>query len=140
MQDVGDVREAGLTARRDLAALFSPRSVAVVGASSDRSKWGGDLTARLLRDPAGRSVFLVNRKGGEVQGRPAHTSLRELDAPVDLVFLAVPAMGFDAAVDDALAVGAKALVVVTAGLGELGAEGRARQQAAVAREIGRAHV
>jgi len=133
MQDVGYVTEAGLGERRDLAALFAPRSVAVVGASSDRSKWGGDLTARLLRDPAGRSVFLVNRKGGEVQGRPAHTSLRELDAPVDLVFLAVPAMGFDAAVDDALAVGAKALVVVTAGLGELGAEGRARQQAAVAR-------
>ena len=133
MQDVGKATEAGLTARRDLAALFSPRSVAVVGASGDRSKWGGDLTARLLRAPAGRRIFLVNRKGGEIQGLPAHTSLRDVDAPVDLVFLAVPAAGFDAAVDDALAVGAKALVVVTAGLGELGAEGRVRQEGAVAR-------
>ena len=133
MEDAGKVTEVGPTSRRDLAALFSPRSVAVVGASSDRSKWGGDLTARLLRAPAGRRILLVNRKGGEIQGRPAHSSLRELDAPVDLVFLAVPAAGFEAAVDDALAAGAKALVVVTAGLGELGAEGQARQQAAVVR-------
>ena len=133
MEDVGKAASEGPTSQRDLGALFSPRSIAVVGASSDRSKWGGDLTARLLRAPAGRRIYLVNRRGGEIQGRPAHTSLRELDAPVDLVFLAVPAAGFDAAVDDALAAGAKALVVVTAGLGELGAEGRARQQAAVAR-------
>jgi acyl-CoA synthetase (NDP forming) len=125
--------EAARAERRDLSPLFSPRSVAVVGASSDRSKWGGDLAARLLRAPAGRRIALVNKKGGEIQGQPAYSSLRELDAPVDLVFLAVPAAGFDAAVDDALAAGAKALVVVTAGLGELGAEGRARQQAAVER-------
>jgi len=133
MRDVGNAAQAGPTSPRDLAPLFSPRSVVVVGASGDRSKWGGDLAARLLRAPAGRRIFLVNRKGGEIQGQHAHTSLRELDAPLDLVFLAVPAAGFDAAVDDALAVGAKALVVVTAGLGELGAEGQARQQAAVAR-------
>ena len=124
---------AGATDRRNLDLLFSPQSVAIVGASNDRSKWGGDLTARLLRGPAGRPIYLVNRKGGEIQGRPSHISLRELDAPIDLVFLVVPATGFDAAVDDALAAGAKALVVVTAGLGELGGEGRARQQAAVAR-------
>ena len=133
MEDVRPATEAAPAYRRDLAPLFSPRSVAVVGASGDRSKWGGDLAARLLRAPAGRRIFLVNRKGGQIQGQHAHTSLHELDAPVDLVFLAVPAAGFDAAVDDALAVGAKALVVVTAGLGELGAEGQARQQAAVAR-------
>ena len=133
MLDAPCATPAGAQGRRDLSPLFAPRSVAVVGASSDRSKWGGDLAARLLRAPAGRRVSLVNRKGGEIQGQPAHASLHEIGAPVDLVFLAVPAAGFDEAVDDALAVGAKALVVVTAGLGELGAEGRARQQAAVAR-------
>ena len=136
--EVEDVQHTAVRGepRRDLSALFAPRSVAVVGASGDRSKWGGDLTARLLRSPSSRTVLLVNRRGGQVQGRPAYASLRDIDAPVDLVFLAVPAAGFDAAVDDALAVGAKALVVVTAGLGELGAEGRAREQAAVARVRG----
>ena len=133
MQDRRSATGSDLSDRRDLAPLFDPRSVAVVGASSDRTKWGGDLTARLLRAPAGRDIYLVNRKGGGIQGRKAHTSLREIQAPIDLVFLAVPAAGFETAVDDALAVGAKALVVVTAGLGELGAEGRARQEAAAAR-------
>jgi acyl-CoA synthetase (NDP forming) len=133
MRDVPLAAAGSPSDRRDLAPLFDPRSVAVVGASSDQSKWGGDLTARLLRAPAGRDIYLVNRKGGTIHGQRAFTSLREVGAPTDLVFLAVPAAGFEAAVDDALAVGAKALVVVTAGLGELGAQDRARQDAAVAR-------
>ena len=118
---------------RDLGPLFDPRSIAVVGASEDASKWGGDLAARLLRSPAGRSIHLVNRKGGTVQGSRACSSLREIHSPVDLVFLAMPAAGFEDAVDDALGVGARAIVVVTAGLGELGGEGRERQRAAVER-------
>jgi hypothetical protein len=63
MEDVGTAASEGATSQRDLAALFSPRSVAVVGAANDRSKWGGDLTARLLRAPAGRRILLVNKKG-----------------------------------------------------------------------------
>ena len=118
---------------RDLRPLFDPRSVAVVGASDDASKWGGDLAARLLRSPAGRRIYLVNRKGGTVQGAVAHPSLREIGSPVDLVFLAVPAAGFDDAVDDALDVGARAIVVVSAGLGELGGEDQERQREAVHR-------
>jgi len=118
---------------RDLSPLFDPLSIAVVGASDDASKWGGDLAARLLRSPAGRRIHLVNRKGGMVQGARSHTSLGAIGSRVDLVFLAVPAVGFEEAVDDALGIGAKAIVVVTAGLGELGGEGRDRQRAAVRR-------
>lgn len=121
------------TVERNLDALFSPRSVAVVGASNDLSKWGGDIAARLLQGPGSRAIFLVNRKGGRVQGRQAYGSLRELPQPVDLVFLAMPASSFLEAVDDALAAGAKALVVISAGLGELGAEGRMQERLAAER-------
>ncbi len=50
-----------------------------------------------------------------------------------MVILAVPAQAFEAALEDALAVGARALVGIFAGLGETGAEGKARERAAVAR-------
>ena len=133
MRDRGSVTRGAPAEHRDLAALFDPRSIAVVGASRDRNKWGGDLASRLSRDPAGRDIYLVNRRGGDIQGRRAYPSLQAIGSPIDLVFLAVPARGFSDAVDDALAVGAKALVVVTAGLGELGAAGRALQEAAVAK-------
>jgi acyl-CoA synthetase (NDP forming) len=91
------------------------------------------VAARLLNGPASRPVYFINRRGGLVHGRHAYSSLRELPDPVDLVVLAVPASGFEQAVDEALAAGAKALVVISTGLGEMGREGRMREQSVVAR-------
>ena len=119
--------------QRDLTPLFEPRSVAIVGASSDLSKWGGDVSARLLRGEHRRRVYLVNGRGGEVLGRPAYASLRDLPDGPELVILAMPAKLLETVVDDCVAVGVKAVVAVTAMLGEMGAEGKARERAAVAR-------
>jgi acetate---CoA ligase (ADP-forming) len=118
---------------RDLRPLFDPASVAIVGASDDPAKWGNWLGRGALKGEHRRPVYLVNRNGGEILGRPAYRSLRDVPGPPELVVVAVPAAGFEEAVDDALAAGARALVGITAGLGELGEEGRAREQALVAR-------
>lgn len=118
---------------RDLTALFDPGSVAVVGASDDPSKWGHAIARQALRGGDRRPVHLVNQRGGTVLGQPAARSLAELGGPVDLAVLAVPAAGFEIAVDDALAGGAKAIVGITAGLGETGPVGLARQEAITAR-------
>lgn len=123
----------GVAPGRDLTPLFDPHSIAVVGASSDASKWGGDVAARLARGEGRRHLYFVNRRGGRVQGREAYRSLRELPEAPDMVVLAVPAQAFEDAVEDALAVGARALVGIFAGLGETGAAGKARERAAVAR-------
>lgn len=114
---------------RDLSALFDPKSVAVVGASDDPAKYGHAVAAQALRAPDRRPVHLVNRRGGTVLGRTAATSLAGIGEPVDLVVISVPGPGFEAAVDDALACGARALVGITAGFAETGAVGLARQQA-----------
>ncbi len=119
--------------RGDLKALFDPRSVAVVGASGDTSKWGGDVSARLLQGEHRRSVYLVNGRGGEILGQRAFPSLRDLPEAPELVILAMPAKLLETVIDDCVAVGAKAVVAVTAMLGEMGAEGKAREQAAVER-------
>jgi acyl-CoA synthetase (NDP forming) len=81
-----------------------------------------------------RAVHLVNRRGEPVLGRPTHRSLADVAEPVDLVVIAVPAAGFEEAVEDALAAGASAIVGITAGFAELGEEGAARE-AAVARRV-----
>lgn len=114
---------------RDLSALFDPTSVAVVGASDDPAKYGHAVAAQALRAPDRRPVHLVNRRGGTVLGRTAATSLAGIGEPVDLVVIAVPGAGFEAAVDEALACGARALVGITAGFAETGPAGLARQQA-----------
>jgi acyl-CoA synthetase (NDP forming) len=119
--------------KRDLTALFDPRSVAVVGASAVPGKWGYLLAEGALRGESRRSVYLVNRRGGEILGRRAYASLTEVPDAPELVILTVPASGLEESVDQALAVGAKALVAISAGLGEMGAEGRAREEAIVER-------
>jgi acyl-CoA synthetase (NDP forming) len=116
----------------DLSAFFDPRSVAIVGASNDPAKWGQWLSRGALKGERRRAVYLVNRNGGEVMGRKAFRSLAELPEPPELVALAVPAVAFEDAVGDAVAVGAKAIVAITAGLGELGPEGQARERAVAA--------
>ncbi|MFJ3876342.1 acetate--CoA ligase family protein [Streptomyces sp. NPDC090077] len=118
---------------RDLTALFDPRSVAVVGASDDPAKYGHAVASQALRAPGRRPVHLVNRRGGSVLGRTAATSLTGIGEPVDLVVLSVPGAGFEAAVDEALACGARAIVAITAGFAEAGPAGLARQRAVAER-------
>ena len=116
-----------------LDALFAPSSVAIVGASNDPSKYGNWITVQALQMGGGRAVHLVNRRGEDVLGRPTHRSLADVPDPVDLVVIAVPAAGFEDAVEDALAAGASAIVGITAGFAELGADGAAREAAIAAR-------
>jgi acyl-CoA synthetase (NDP forming) len=100
---------------RDLRALFAPASVAIVGASDDPVKWGNWLARGALRAEHRRAVHLVNRRGGEVLGRPAHRSLHDVPDAPELVVLAVPPAAVEQAVGDALAAGARAIVAITAG-------------------------
>ncbi len=118
---------------RDLEPLFAPRSVAIVGASDDPAKWGNWLGRGALRGEHRRPVYLVNRNGGTVLDRPAYASLHDLPDAPELVVISVPAAAFEQTVDDALAVGARALVGITAGLGELGPEAQARERDLVER-------
>jgi len=118
---------------RDLRPLFDPRSVAILGASSDPAKWGNRLALGALRGEGRRAVYLVNRNGGEILERRAYPSLLELPEPPELVVVTVPETGFEEAVEASLDAGAKALVGITTGLGETGAEGQARERAVVER-------
>ena len=118
---------------RNLRALFDPASIAVVGASADPAKWGNAVAVQALRGADRHRIQLVNRRGGEVLGRPTVSTVDDLEGPVDLAVIAVPEAGFEDAVHGVLAKGARAIVAITAGLGESGAEGRAREDALIAR-------
>jgi len=114
-----------------LSSLFDPASVAVIGASDDTRKWGNWLARGALRGSHRRTVSLVNARGGTVLGRRVRRSVR---APAELVVIAVPADRAEAAMDDALAAGARALVVITSFAGDLAA-----RRALDARLAARAH-
>jgi acyl-CoA synthetase (NDP forming) len=104
-----------MTAVRSVDALFQARSVAVVGASEDQRKWGNWLARGALRGESRRPVYLVNHRAETLFGRPAFHSMAALPDGADLVVIAVPATALDATVEAALAVGARAIVVISAG-------------------------
>ena len=114
-----------------LEALFAPSSVAVIGASDDIRKWGNWLAKGALAGPV--PVHLVNARADVVLGVPAVPSLSQAGLTADLAVIAVPASAFESAVDDALSAGARAIVGISAGLGESGPEGAARERAVVER-------
>lgn len=127
-----------MSARRDFSGLFAPESVVLVGASANTLKWGGWVARSLAPTADRRRTHFVSRSGGELYGLPVHTSLSDVEDRVDLAIITIPAAGVAEAVDQALALGARAFVVITAGFAETGADGVAAQEALVAqvREAG----
>ncbi len=108
----------------ELHALVAPRSVAVVGASSDTGKWGGMLIANLRLGEFPGPIYPINPKGGEILGLPAYTDIAELPETPDLVIIAVASSLVKGTVEACGRKGVSAVVVVSAGFSELGAEGR----------------
>lgn len=121
---------------RSLQPLFAPSSVAVVGASDDPRKWGNWLAHGALRGEDRRAVHLINHRGAAVLGRRTRRSLRELSTPPELVVVAVGAGSVESVVDDALDVGARAIVVITATNGSAPANALDRRLAARVRAAG----
>ncbi|MGJ7570598.1 acetate--CoA ligase family protein [Variovorax sp. RB2P76] len=110
-----------------LSALFAPRSIAVVGASSNPQKIGGipvDYQRRFGFDGA---LYPVNPNAERIQELPAWPSLRAIGRPVDLAILSVPAALVDGALDDAIAAKVKGVVLFSSGFAEIGAKGAAAQ-------------
>jgi acyl-CoA synthetase (NDP forming) len=100
----------------DLAVFRDPASVAVVGASTNPAKWGHWLARGALLGARRRPVHLVNASGGSVCGVATVPSLADLPDAPELAAFAVPAAALPAAVDEALALGVKGLLVITAGV------------------------
>ncbi|WP_127783344.1 bifunctional GNAT family N-acetyltransferase/acetate--CoA ligase family protein [Rhodococcus sp. X156] len=141
-----DPSEALLTVRnfreraseaRSVHNVLHPSSVAVIGASTDRFKVGHAVLVNLLRAGFTGPVYPVNAENRSVQGIRAYAAVSDIPDPVDLAVVAVPASGVEAVLDDCLAKGVKALVVISAGFSEAGPEGLAAERRMV--EAARAH-
>jgi acyl-CoA synthetase (NDP forming) len=122
----------------DLRPLLSPRSIAVIGASTQAHKIGG-MPIRLLREGGYRGVlYPVHRHAAEVQGLKAYPSLAAIGGAVDLAVVAVPAAVCEATLHELASAGTRAAIVFSAGFAETGTEGARRQDrlAAIAAENG----
>jgi acyl-CoA synthetase (NDP forming)/GNAT superfamily N-acetyltransferase len=117
-------READVAA---VAHVLRPSSIAVIGASMTPETVGGEVVRNLLAAGFSGRLHLVNACGGGVAGQPAVASIADVEGDVELAVIAVPAHAVVDAARECAAKGVCALVVLTAGFAEVGAEGRARQ-------------
>lgn len=119
---------------RSVHRLLAPGSVAVIGTGRAPGGVGRAVLRNLLDDGFTGPLYAVNRafpQGQErldPEGVPAHRSIREIDGPVDLAVVAVPADQVPSVVADCGEHGVQGLVVVSAGYAESGPEGRDRQR------------
>ncbi len=114
-------------ASSSLDALFHPRSVALVGASSDPERIGGRPLRFMLEAGFAAPIYPVNRSGALIQGLQSYQKVSDIPFPVDQAIICVPVAGVEEAVRDAIAKGVKAIQVMTAGFAEIDAAGRALQ-------------
>ena len=102
---------------------FNPRSVAVIGASSDAKKMGYAVMHNLLHFPG--QIYPVNNKRSEVQGLKAFPTVCSIPSPVDLAVITVPALQVPKIMQECGEKGIPLVVVITAGFKETGTEGKA---------------
>jgi acetate---CoA ligase (ADP-forming) len=110
-----------------LAPFFSPRTVAVVGASTRRGSIGGELFRNILDGDYDGIAYPVNPKAPSVAGVKAYPSISEIPGDVDLAVFCVPGAAVLDEAEAALAKGTRALCVISAGFAETGIEGSRRQ-------------
>ncbi|MGD9696253.1 MAG: GNAT family N-acetyltransferase [Thermoleophilia bacterium] len=108
-----------------LDPLLRPASLAVVGASRDPASPGGAVAAALTDGGFPGAVHLVSRSGGTMAGRPVWPSLAAVPERVELVVAAVPAHEVPGVARQAVAHGARALVVLSSGFADAGPDGAA---------------
>jgi len=120
--------ESNLTARlENLDYVFNPRSIAFVGATQAKIKWGFVVFNNLVAGGYEGKIYPVNPGHKELLGMPCYPSVRDVPGDVDLAVFTVPAAAVLSAIDDCAAKGVKAALVISAGFGELGPEGAARE-------------
>ena len=122
----------------DLDALFWPRSIALVGASPDRTIIRGRIVEAVTLHGFDGPLHAVSRSHDEIAGIPCHPSVEALPEPVDLAIVTIPAEHVAAALRSCGALGVKAAIVISSGFGEeRGESGVARQReiATIAREL-----
>lgn len=112
----------------ELQKLLKPKTIAIVGAS-EKAGFGGDTTRNYLKFSKNLDgLYLVNPGRDTIFGRRAYHSLSEIEGDVDLVILCTPQKTIIPLLEEAAGKNCGGAVVFASGYGEVGEEGKVRQQ------------
>ncbi len=111
-----------------IGALFHPRAIAFVGASSRMGKWGNMLFTHTISGGYQGAIHLVNPKGGRIAGRHVFRSIEEIPGLVDLAVVTIPAAQVPALLPGLQRKGVRYMVLISSGFAETGPPGKVLEQ------------
>jgi len=112
----------------NLDKIFSPKTVAVVGASDEEGTVGHALMRNLIDLKFEGKIFPVNIRKTEVLGFKAYASVEHIPEPIDLAVIATPARTVPDVVEQCGKAGIMGIVIISAGFKEIGPEGKALEE------------
>jgi acetyl coenzyme A synthetase (ADP forming)-like protein len=112
---------------RPLEPLFSPRSVAVIGASHRRGSIGFSLVHNLVINEFAGAIFPVNPHAAAIHSLKCYPTITAIPDEIDLALIAVPQREVEEVLAACIAKPVRGVVVITAGYAETGPVGRERE-------------
>ncbi|MBK9714343.1 MAG: bifunctional acetate--CoA ligase family protein/GNAT family N-acetyltransferase [Kouleothrix sp.] len=109
--------------QRPVNVFFSPKSIAVIGASEDAGSVGRTVLWNLVGSPFGGTIYPVNPKRSSVLGIKAYPSMAAVPDKVDLAVIITPAPTVPDVIAECVEAGVSGAVIISAGFRETGAEG-----------------
>jgi acetyltransferase len=109
--------------RQPLDNIFAPKSVAVIGATETPGSVGRTIVWNLISSTFGGTIYPVNPKRASILGIKAYPSLADVPEVVDLIVVVTPAKTIPGIIKDAVDLGVKSAIIISAGFKETGPEG-----------------
>ncbi len=108
---------------RSLQPIFTPKTVAVIGATEKQGSVGRTVIWNLISSPFGGTVFPINPKRENILGIKAYPSIKDLPDQIDLAVIVTPAPTVPGIIEECVEAGVKGAIVISAGFKEVGPEG-----------------
>jgi acyl-CoA synthetase (NDP forming)/acyl-coenzyme A synthetase/AMP-(fatty) acid ligase len=114
--------------RGGMMAVLEPRSIAVIGASTDPTKTGHVLFKNIVVNGFPGKVYPINPNATEILGHKAYPSILAVPDEIDLVFFLLPGKFVPTMFEDCRKKGVKAASIISAGFAEAGEQGAKQQE------------
>ncbi len=109
----------------NIDVIFSPRSVAVLGASTTKGKVGYDIFANIINGGYTGSIYPINPVADSILGRKAYKSILDVpDKSIDLAVIILPPKIALKSIEECIKKGVRGVIIVSAGFREVGPQGR----------------
>src|SRR5664279_4884658 len=103
-----------------LDVIFSPKNVAVIGATERQDSVGRTILWNLISNPFGGTVFPVNPTRSSILGIRAYPNIAAVPEPVDLAVIVTPAPTVPGVIQECIDAGVKGAIIISAGFKEAG--------------------